>query len=231
GKRLQAQQKEEAEKENEDASRVNNSMADCGCCFTEYPTNRMTFCNGEEAHFFCYSCAANYVKAEIGQGKCRPTCMDISGCPAEFTRKELIRFLDEKTFETLERFQQQEEIRNAGLDDLEECPFCDYKAICPPKEIDREFRCQNFECDKVSCRLCKEETHVPMTCEQASKHKTVDARHQVEEAMTAAMVRGCNKCKKKFVKEYGCNKITCASCGNIQCYICSKDVDNYAHFD
>jgi hypothetical protein len=52
----------------------------------------------------------------------------------------------------------------------------------------------------------------------------------VEEAMTAAFVRVCNKCKKEFLKEDGCNKMKCP-CGNSQCYICSQNVEDYGHFD
>ncbi|KAF2145429.1 uncharacterized protein K452DRAFT_315676 [Aplosporella prunicola CBS 121167] len=231
-KRLKAEKERKAEEENERVSRVEGNIAECGCCFTEYPTNRMTFCNGTETdiHFFCHECAQSYVKAEIGQGKCRPKCMDTSGCPAIFARAQLQNFLDEKTFEVLERFQQQEDLRLAGLDDMEECPFCDFKMICLPKEVDREFRCQHPDCKIVSCRLCRMETHVPLTCEQASKDKKVDVRHLVEEAMTAALVRECNKCKNKFVKEFGCNKMTCPTCGNVQCYICSKNTRSYEHF-
>ena len=48
--------------------------------------------------------------------------------------------------------------------------------------------------------------------------------------MTAALVRVCNKCKKEFLKEDGCNKMKCP-CGNSQCYICSKNVEDYGHFD
>jgi hypothetical protein len=47
--------------------------------------------------------------------------------------------------------------------------------------------------------------------------------------MTAALVRKCNKCEKPFLKDSGCNKMTC-TCGNYQCYICSTDVDGYDHF-
>jgi hypothetical protein len=48
--------------------------------------------------------------------------------------------------------------------------------------------------------------------------------------MTAALVRKCNKCSKPFLKEDGCNKMKC-SCGNTQCFVCSKDILDYSHFD
>jgi hypothetical protein len=59
--------------------------------------------------------------------------------------------------------------------------------------------------------------------------KKLSAKHLVEEAMTDALVRKCNKCKKPFLKEEGCNKMKC-SCGNEQCYVCSEDVTDYSHF-
>ena len=48
--------------------------------------------------------------------------------------------------------------------------------------------------------------------------------------MTKAFVRRCNKCSKVFLKESGCNKITC-DCGNKQCYVCGTNVADYTHFD
>jgi len=61
------------------------------------------------------------------------------------------------------------------------------------------------------------------------KEKKINAKHTVEEAMTAALVKECNKCGRSFLKEDGCNKIICP-CGNLQCYICSENVSTYEHF-
>ena len=57
-----------------------------------------------------------------------------------------------------------------------------------------------------------------------------NAKHTVEEAMTAALLRKCNRCEKAFLKEGGCNKMYC-TCGNQQCFVCSADVGGYDHFD
>src|ERR1700710_253921 len=74
-------------------------------------------------------------------------------------------FLDENTIIALERNEQEAVLRMAGIENLESCPFCPYAAEYPPVEVDREFRCQAPECEKVSCRLCKLESHIPKSCE------------------------------------------------------------------
>uniref|UniRef100_A0A2H8TSE3 E3 ubiquitin-protein ligase RNF216 n=2 Tax=Melanaphis sacchari TaxID=742174 RepID=A0A2H8TSE3_9HEMI len=52
----------------------------------------------------------------------------------------------------------------------------------------------------------------------------------IENKMTEVLIRICYYCKRKFVKEDGCNKMTC-SCGKQMCYICRQPVDsNYTHF-
>jgi hypothetical protein len=46
----------------------------------------------------------------------------------------------------------------------------------------------------------------------------------------ASLCRSCWKCKKSFIKDAGCNKMTC-TCGAIMCYICRQPVTSYSHFN
>jgi TRIAD3 protein (E3 ubiquitin-protein ligase RNF216) len=141
-------------------------------------------------------------------------------------------FLDEKTNIALERNEQEYCLRASGIENLESCPFCPYAAEYPPVEVNREFECKREDCEKVSCRLCKLESHIPKSCEEHAKDNGLSIRRQIEEAMSAALIRKCNKCDTPFVKEEGCNKMTCTrnGCHNIQCYVCSKSC-GYDHFD
>ncbi|KAJ4301860.1 hypothetical protein N0V90_003956 [Kalmusia sp. IMI 367209] len=224
---------EEAYREEENNIRIavlKGEMTDCQCCFDEFPLNRMIRCGGITVHLFCSTCMKNYVGSEIGSSRCRPVCFADADCGGGFARKQLQECLDQPTFDRLEHMQQQEDLAIAGLD-LDECPFCDFKAEYPPVEQDREFRCLNPKCRKTSCRLCQKETHIPKSCEEAKKDQKITVRHIVEEAMTAALIRNCNKCKHPFIKDTGCNKMSCSHCRNVQCYVCSKDVKDYAHFD
>ncbi|EUC63018.1 serine carboxypeptidase, partial [Rhizoctonia solani AG-3 Rhs1AP] len=57
--------------------------------------------------------------------------------------------------------------------------------------------------------------HLPKSCEEAEKDKALDGRHAIEEAMTKALMRNCPNCNQNFVKESGCNKMTCPKCGSL----------------
>ncbi|KAM3080538.1 hypothetical protein ACMFMG_005482 [Clarireedia jacksonii] len=223
-----------AEEEDEREAIAEGRMSECGCCFSDYPLNRMVHCNSEKVlHWFCRRCASQMASTAIGNSKYHLQCMSTEGCEAGFSISQRNQFLDEKLIAALERNETEAVLRTAGIENLASCPFCPYAAEYPPIAFNREFHCQAPNCEKVSCRLCKLESHLPKTCEEHKKDIGLSARHQVEEAMSAALIRKCNKCGTPFVKEAGCNKMECvaAGCGNIQCYVCSVSCKNYDHFN
>ncbi|KAL2837178.1 hypothetical protein BJY01DRAFT_251596 [Aspergillus pseudoustus] len=225
-------EEEEAEKANEEEYTRTGNLVECGCCYTDAPANRAIPCEGSELHFFCYACIRKLAETQIGLMKYTLQCFDVSGCQASFARSALKEVLGSSIMAKLDSLQQDDEIRMAGLEGLEDCPFCSFKAVLPHVEEDREFRCENPSCKVVSCRLCKEKTHIPKSCEEARKDKGLSERHQVEEAMSKALIRNCPKCQVKIVKEDGCNKMICPHCHTAMCYVCQKDItrETYNHF-
>jgi hypothetical protein len=175
-----------------------------------------------------------YLASEIGQSRCKLDCP--GGCEETF-REAQLRLVpgSDALVDELMRLQQEQSLRTAGIEDIESCPFCDFKKECLPIDVDFEFHCQNSACMTISCRKCREKTHVPETCEESAQKRSKDTalshRHKIEEARSKALIRNCNKCKRPFIKEAGCNKMTCPNCNNLQCYICGENVTaNYAHF-
>ena len=107
-----------------------------------------------EAHLFCKSCMISYASNLLGSHNPNIVCMDQSGCKLPFPESELQRFLTPKLLALYERVKQRKEIEAAGLENLEECPFCEYKVVIDnPQE--RLIRCENEECGAVTCRECK----------------------------------------------------------------------------
>ncbi|KAE8147598.1 hypothetical protein BDV25DRAFT_142573 [Aspergillus avenaceus] len=232
GVRRQQDQREEAERLNEEEHARSGNLVECQCCYLEVPPNRTVPCEGANVHFFCFTCIRKSAETQIGMMKYKLQCFDTSGCQAGFAKLQMSEALGSSLLGKLEHLQQQDEIEQAGLDGLENCPFCEFKAICPPVEEDREFRCFNPTCEVVSCRLCKDNSHIPKTCAEAKKEKGLPARHAVEEAMSDALIRKCPRCKVKIVKEQGCNKMICTKCLCVMCYLCQKDITRelYDHF-
>ncbi len=225
-------EKEEAEKANEEEHTRIGNLIECQCCYSDVPANRCLPCDGIEIHFFCFTCIRRSADTQIGLMRYTLQCFDVSGCQAPFARSELREVLGSLIMDKLDSLEQEDEIQKAGLEGLEDCPFCSFKAVLPPVEEDREFRCENSSCKVTSCRLCKEKSHIPRTCEEFRKDKGLSKRHQVEEAMSKALIRNCPKCQVQIVKDFGCNKMTCTKCHTFMCYICQKDItqDSYRHF-
>ncbi|KAK0207116.1 hypothetical protein DFS33DRAFT_645375 [Desarmillaria ectypa] len=202
---------------------------ECGCCFSEYPFNKMVQC--PDAHLFCSDCVTAYASTQLGAHDVNILCMDQSGCKRPFPESELRRLLSPKLMELYERVKQRKEIEAAGLDGLEECPFCEYKCVIENPD-EKLFRCGNEEtCGTITCRSCKKVDHLPKSCKEMEEDRHLDGRHAIEEAMTKALMRNCPKCQKAFIKEAGCNKMVCPNCHTFSCYVCRQVITGYDHFN
>ncbi|KDE09479.1 hypothetical protein MVLG_00380 [Microbotryum lychnidis-dioicae p1A1 Lamole] len=203
---------------------------ECGCCFGDTAFSRIATCS--EGCQFCRDCATQNVNTQIGMRKCVIPCMSVDGCAAIFRDSELERFLPSTTLAALEKIRQEKEVDLAELEGLEKCPFCSFACIIDnPNE--KLFYCISDACRNVSCRSCKRKDHLPRTCEEeVAAEEKINSVHKVEEAMSEALIRKCpnTRCGEPYIKEDGCNKMTCPSCRTMSCFICGKIVSGYEHF-
>ncbi|CRG83751.1 TRIAD3 [Talaromyces islandicus] len=223
--------KAEAERALEERYRQVGNLVECQCCFADVTPNVAIPCDGYESHLFCHQCIKKHAETQVAQMNYYINCIDVSGCQAGFERDLLQQVVGENFLKRLGFLHQMDELTRSGIEGLEGCSFCEFKAVCLPLEQDKEFRCQNPDCGRVSCRLCRDETHTPKSCEEARKERGVPERRQVEEAMTNALLRTCPKCGVSIVKGDGCNKIRCR-CGTLICDVCKADITKtaYKHF-
>jgi len=209
-----------------EAARKTGGLFDCQCCFDgDCLLTEVAMC--EEGHMFCKDCIKRGSGVQIGDQKTQISCL--TDCGSTFPLAVLQANLAPTVFSRLLQRRQLEEVQAAGFEDLVQCPACNFATIMPDP-LDKIVHCQNPECGKETCRLCREDNHIPLTCDEVEKDSDVADRVKLENAMTDAMLRSCVACQKKFFKEDGCNKMKC-SCGATMCYLCRKPVeDNYTHF-
>jgi TRIAD3 protein (E3 ubiquitin-protein ligase RNF216) len=88
-RRQAEREKQLLEEENESKAIAEGTMAECGCCFSDYPLNRMVHCNSEKVlHWFCRGCARQMASTAIGNSKYQLQCMSTEGCEAGFSMSQ-----------------------------------------------------------------------------------------------------------------------------------------------
>ncbi|KAI4601077.1 hypothetical protein KJ359_012264 [Pestalotiopsis sp. 9143b] len=189
----------DAEELNLEQAKENGAVQDCGCCFEEFPLNRMVHCEGNVVHWFCRKCMRQQAETVIGQGQHTITCLSMDACSAGYSHTQRKTFIDKKLQVALDRNEAQAALQAVGIENLETCPFCPMAMEYPPVAENKEFHCTNPRCEVVSCRLCRKRTHLPQTCAEAAADEGESARHAIEEAMSDAIIRKCNKCENALL--------------------------------
>lgn len=105
----------------------------------------------------------SYASTLLGAQNPHIICIDQSSCQSPFPLSELTRVLPSSLLSLYHKLKQAKEIEQAGLEGLEECPFCEFKVVMED-EGERLFRCLREECGVVSCRGCKKLDHLPKSC-------------------------------------------------------------------
>lgn len=147
-----SRQKEELELENLEKAKAEGNTADCGCCFTECALNRMVHCDGDIVHvgnplstylhwmtssmltkcrtqWFCRDCARMMAETQIGLSRHNLDCMSTDGCSGGFDVRQRQVFLDAHSRTALDRIEAEAALREAGITDLETCPFCPFAMV------------------------------------------------------------------------------------------------------
>ena len=100
------------------------------------------------------------------------------------------------------------------------------------RHLSQRFQCRSPLCSIPSCLTCFKVWQDPHVCHELA---LLSLRTAIEAARTAALKRTCPRCALGFIKDSGCNKLTCV-CGYAMCYICRQGLgrghgdEGYRHF-
>jgi hypothetical protein len=205
---------EQERRESFEEAKKNGRLRECTCCFDdEVLPQDMIVC--EVGHEYCQQCVERHATEVVGQGVSPPSpplfsvtaalvsgsgrhevpCMD-NGCEASFPIESLQAFLRPQVVDLMLRRAQQEDVTRAGLENMVQCPFCDFAMILEDVE-DKVFRCRNEECLKESCRQCRKANHVPLRCDEVKEASETQMRIFVENKMAEAVIRQCPSCGRR----------------------------------
>ena len=137
-----------------DEARKVGGLFECQVCFDdECLVAEVVFC--DNGHMVCPACVRRGAEVQIGENKVPITCP--LACGAELPLDTLRAALPPRVFAKVMEKKQLEEIRAAGIEDLVQCPACNYAVIVPEDAQDRVLTCGNTDCGRQTCRLCGEE--------------------------------------------------------------------------
>uniref|UniRef100_A0A914X847 RING-type domain-containing protein n=1 Tax=Plectus sambesii TaxID=2011161 RepID=A0A914X847_9BILA len=213
-------------------ARQSGELVECPICLNEECLPEEMFSCSQSEHSFCRDCVRQHSETQLGGGSHRVACM-AEGCAADVGLEALQTALAPETFSLLARRQQAAVLRQAHIDNLEHCPYCDFSMVIE-NAAERLFRCRNRDCLKETCRECHKPSHIPLHCDEVERDEETRMRTFVEERMAEALIRTCPTCGCRIVKSDGCNKLVCTSCGSAMCYVCKQLLptqDPYSHFN
>uniref|UniRef100_A0A914XNE5 RING-type domain-containing protein n=1 Tax=Plectus sambesii TaxID=2011161 RepID=A0A914XNE5_9BILA len=213
-------------------ARQSGELVECPICLNEECLPEEMFSCSQSEHSFCRDCVRQHSETQLGGGSHRVACM-AEGCAADVGLQALQTALAPETFSLLARRQQAASLRQAHIDNLEHCPYCDFSMVIE-NAAERLFRCRNRDCLKETCRECHKPSHIPLHCDEVERDEETRMRTFVEERMAEALIRTCPTCGCRIVKSDGCNKLVCTSCGSAMCYVCKQLLptqDPYSHFN
>nr|CAD2135273.1 unnamed protein product [Meloidogyne enterolobii] len=172
-----------------------------------------------QSHPFCHDCILGLASAAVGEiplakGGIGLRCM-MTGCDNPILYSEIYKLLPKNIQNKLEERMFEESIGMA-LPNLE------------------SFDC--LGCKAQFCRFCErdwDDDHFGLSCEEVEekikKTKEIKKEREIEKKINEAVVRKCPRCGVQFVKEKGCNHVTCR-CGMTQCYLCRQTGIQHDHF-
>uniref|UniRef100_A0A914KZI8 RING-type domain-containing protein n=1 Tax=Meloidogyne incognita TaxID=6306 RepID=A0A914KZI8_MELIC len=192
-----------------------------------------------QIHPFCRDCILGLAKAAVGEiplakGGIGLRCM-MTGCDNPILYSEIYKLLPKNIQNKLEERMFEESVGMALLVNLERCKNCNFAIQMEvDKKTNKVFDCPG--CKAQFCRLCErdwDDEHIGFSCQEVEQKiknaKRIKKEREIEKKINEAVVRKCPRCGVQFVKEKGCNHVTCR-CGMTQCYLCRQTEIKHDHF-
>lgn len=229
----------------------------CKCCYEEFEqehSNALVCCSGitlKNKHKVCKECLTNYIKSNINPGSCSLECMfeNSDGCGGTYPLSEIEALLSTDDYERfMDNYVITATLKMSNLiENYQICPFCSKYGI----ELEKmNFNYENRipvkcgRCYETWCSHCYKNHGVSESCftircdalnSDEIEKKISEIEKLILNTLDDAIIHKCPSCNTEYIKDDGCNKITCTVCGAVSCYLCGEKIEKrnetyYWHF-
>lgn len=209
----------------------------CACCFDIVPISKSIICTKDSSHVTCEECIKLYIK------ECVNSMIDISclmkhvKCEGSYDETIVIKLMTPNIKIMYDSMKMIHDIQKKHIFTPNSyiCPNCKkYLLILNDSEKTLHFVCD--VCFVSFCVKCNNQADVCMCTNVNNKMMSDDVMRKIIGAIIDQItIHKCPVCESKYVKDDGCNLITCSSCHSYSCWSCGIQILpinglKYTHF-
>jgi len=190
----------------------------------------------DNKHLVCSECFEGYINSQIlnniGSYDCMFNPLDI--CKGEYTTTIIDKIITNP--DTNEKFNTIVTINNlfkiANIcDDYHICPLCRKWGCIVGVSTNTNENMTTIKCEQCHlywCNKCKREEHSIYSCyklnfkeDETEEKQNAIVDKMIQDIITKIITRKCSTCGCVYIKEEGCNLVTCEQCYSMSCYLCN----------
>jgi len=219
----------------------------CKVCSDNFTHDELIKCSNttcDNKHLICSSCLSGYIDSQISSDIGTYECMfnKSEKCNGEYkptiVNTILTKDVKDESDDKLTKWQELVTI----TDIFKMANICDNYIICP---LCRKWGCildivhgyknsiniKCMNCNLNWCNLCKRDSHGSSSCytlkfkDMENEEVRIDIiDNMIKDIITKALTHNCSTCGCAYIKEEGCNLMSCSHCGGMSCYICNAKI-------
>ena len=226
-------------------------ITQCKVCLEDFDNKDLLKCSNtslEHQHFVCSDCLEGYINSQllndIGNNECMFNSSD--KCEGIYNDAIIDKVIDKP--ETKEKWNELITITNifkiANIcDNYQICPLCrKWGCILDTTNADTingngiinnntklTIKCE--QCHLSWCNTCKREAHGDDSCyklkfkeDETSEKECEIIDKMIVDIISNTVTKKCSTCGCAYIKEEGCNLMTCHKCYGMTCYLCNSKI-------
>lgn len=236
---------------------LEDDLITCHVCYNKFnEIDELIRCNSYNycgKHSVCYDCMIGYMNSLMSEGIASMDCMFSKNekCGGIYKNEDINRAFGnrDQSRELIDKWNElviMTDIVRLGCicENYMICPLCcKWGCIFEPPVgagIHHAFLIKCGKCDEEWCTLCKRKSHNGRSCyyidEKLDDSKTIILIDKLlQDTVTRIIMHCCSVCGCSYIKDDGCNLMTCPKCQGMSCYICgmrlyTKNTNKYWHF-